>query len=120
MAGPTHRTRPAEPRRRPDRSTFDTVGSNGRGLAPGHAKHAPCGSDERLPAHVLLITGLLTDEHHLGGGWSPRGDDVRCVLVQLAVAARLLEWRESGELLVHLGHPSAVRCLFSTCASRRA
>src|SRR5262245_13594222 len=51
---------------------------------------APRRADERLAAEILLVAGLLADEHDVSGSAALARHRLRCVLVERAARARVL------------------------------
>src|SRR5262245_13184073 len=50
----------------------------------------PGWADERLAAEILLVTGLLADEHDVSGSAALARHRLRCVFVERAARARVL------------------------------
>src|SRR5262249_41726452 len=69
----------------------ENLGAGNSRVRQRPVEDAPGRADERLAAEVLLVAGLLADEHHVSGLAALARHRLRCVFVEWA--ARATPWR---------------------------
>ena len=92
-------------------------------VGEGPVEQLPGGADERTAEFVLLVSGLLADEHRLGVRWALAEHDLRRGLVEVAgrafgsLSPELVELRSDHAFAVPRGPPPESR---ATMAPRGA